>query len=476
MQETYEESMRDSLEMAEGLARSIHTDDKRLAGDTYADHCIRVYKLLKKYGIKDKNTLLASLFCHAYDFPEKDYKEVEAKIGPETVEIIKLYSFISNSELEKDIPKEFNEKFIIQAYLNLTRDIRPLVIRFADRIDNLDTAYLLEKDKKISAANKCLYLYAPIARILGLSRIAVDLEDKAFKVLLPGEYYRISKIVSKRLEGIDPVIKDAVKFLNAALTEAGLKAKISYRIKHLYGIYRKALYYKKVGKYVGKKYEGIHDLIGMSIIVDSAEECYKVESILKELWESIFKERDDYINMPGKLGYRALHNVFYIKNDLPAEVQIKTFEMYVLNMDLHRIFYKAGDKDSKEFIKYTNKDPLWFKNLNYWQMEKSIKDYIPQTPFSKNVYAFTPKGEIIELPKGSTVIDFAYAVHSDIGNRCNGAFVNRKIAKLNYLINDGDYIEIKVSKSKKPSADWLKIAKTSRARSSIRKELKEIKK
>ena len=464
--------MKNLAEEAIKLTQIIHAEDKRLAGDTYADHCIRVYKLLIKYGINDQNTLIASLLHHAYKYIEKDREKFEAKFGKEVSEITKKYDFISNIKLEKTTTTGFNEKFIIQAYLNLTKDIRPLVIRFADRIDNLDTAYLLEKNIRIDVANKCLYLYAPIARILGLSKIVTDLEDRAFKILLPGEYYRTGKIVAKRLEGTEPVMKDTVKFLSSILNESDIHAKINYRVKHLYGIYRKALYYKTIGKHVGKNYEGIHDLIGMSIIVDTTEECYRVEGILDELWENIPEERDDYINRPRELGYRAIHNVFYIKKDFLVEVQIKTFEMYTANMDLHRIFYRTGDSSSKQFMKYTNKDPLWFKNLNYWRVEKSIKSYTLQTPFGKNVYVFTPKGDIIELPKGSTVIDFAYAVHSDIGNRCSGAYVNGKIEKLDYIVNDGDYIKIKTAKNKKPSADWLKTAKTSRAKTLIRKELK----
>jgi len=463
--------MKDLAEEAVKLTLKIHAEDKRLAGDTYADHCIRVYKLLIKYGIKDQNTLIASLLHHAYKYIQKDREKFEDNFGKEPAEIVKKYDFISGIKLEKTAPAGFNEKYIIQAYLNLTEDIRPLVIRFADRIDNLDTVYLLEKNQRTDVANKCLYLYAPIARILGLSKIVTDLEDRAFKILLPGEYYRIGKIVAKQLEGTEPVMKDTVKFLNSILNESEIRAKINYRVKHLYGIYRKALYYKAINKYTGRNYEGIYDLVGMSIIVDTTEDCYKVEGILNELWENIPEERDDYINRPRELGYKAIHNVFYIKKDFPVEVQIKTFEMYTTNMDLHRIFYRSSEKTSEQFMKYTNKDPLWFKNLNYWRIEKSIKSNTLKTPFGKNVYVFTPKGDIIELPKGATVIDFAYAVHSDIGNRCSGAYVNGKIEKLDYIVNDGDCIKIKTAKNKKPSADWLKTAKTSRAKTIIRREL-----
>src|SRR3989338_8573031 len=196
------------------LTQIIHAEDKRLAGDTYADHCIRVYKLLIKYGINDQNTLIASLLHHAYKYIEKDREKFEAKFGKEVSEITKKYDFISNIKLEKTTTTGFNEKFIIQAYLNLTKDIRPLVIRFADRIDNLDTAYLLEKNN------------------------------------------RTGKIVAKRLEDTEPVMKDTVKFLGSILNESDIHAKINYRVKHLYGIYRKALYYKTIGKHVGKNYEG----------------------------------------------------------------------------------------------------------------------------------------------------------------------------------------------------------------------------
>jgi GTP diphosphokinase / guanosine-3',5'-bis(diphosphate) 3'-diphosphatase len=473
-------SSENNIEKAKKTAAQIHKGHKRATGEDFHEHTIRVYEKLKNVGIRDEVTLVASILHQALDVSAEIEKEIEDKFGLEVVKLIKNYTKLRGANIERNTPRNFNERYIMQTYINMADDVRTLVIRLADKIDNLETSFVLPKEKRLSNAEKALYFYSPLARIIGMGKLAVQLEDSAFKILHPGEYAHLRKKLSKRTEHINKAVEDVEKMTRSLLKEKSINPKIYHRMKHLYGIYRKASYYKSKGKKVGKNYENIFDIAGMRVIVDTVENCYLVENLLSELLDYIPEARDDYIRHPRETGYKSLHNTFKIANDLYIEIQIRTQEMHELCEfgPASHLLYKIGDKDSKssaveKFKDYLKENPYWFKDLNFWEIEKALVEYNPQTPFSKYVYAFTPKGDIIELPKGATIIDFAYAVHSKLGDSCIGGFVNSQMVKLNHEIKDGDIVEIKTQKSKtKPSSDWLKLVKTSRAKTHIRKALK----
>jgi GTP pyrophosphokinase len=338
----------------------------------------------------------------------------------------------------------------------------------------------MPKEKRLEITHKALNIYSPLSRLLGLSKLTYELENNAFKIINPGDFLRLEKLVSKKIVKVGQTVEETKGFLESLLSENNIKSKIAHRVKHLYGIYRKVSYKLSKGQDPGKNLENIFDLIAMRILVNTIEECYLTENLLKQIMDHLPEEHDDFIKVPRKTGYKSIHNTFKIAQNLNMEIQIKTHGMHLINEfgQSSHLLYKIGDKDKSsqavaEFKKYLQEDPNWFKDLNIWEREKTTSDYKSSAPFSKNVYAFTPKGDIIELIKGATIIDFAYAVHTRIGNSCIGALVNGQMVKLDYQIEDGDIVEIKTLKSKtKPSSDWLKIAKTSRTRGHIRHALK----
>ncbi len=468
------------LQKAKEFAKQVHTGHKRLSGEGYAEHTLRVYQTLKRHNIKEENTLVASLLHHALDYSTELEQEIEKAFGKEVLTLVKNLKKVSATKIETDTPSQFNEKYIMQTYINLSEDVRNIVIRLADKTDNLKHSWALDKEKRNYNAEKAMYLYSPLARIVGMSKLAVELENEAFKILNPAEYYKIQKISEEKALEHEGILKDTLSFLRSILKEQGLNnIKVQGRIKHIYGIYRKANYLKSAERGTKPSYKGVYDTLAFRIIAGTIEDCYFVENLVRELWECYPERRDDYIEKPRPSGYQALHNVFRVNKDLDAEIQITTYEMHKRNEHgpSSHLLYKISERGrssmaTDEFRKYLKENPFWFKDVNFWEMEKTLSKYKPQTPFSKNVYVFTPKGDIIELPQGATPIDFAYEIHSTLGNGCIGAFVNKSIAKLDQVLKNGDLVEIKTLKSKKkPSRDWLKIVKTKKAKASIRKAL-----
>jgi GTP pyrophosphokinase len=473
-----------SFLQADELAKKYLQDKKRLSGETYYDHVLKVVNKLKKYGIKDETTLKIALLHHIPDQTSllkiKPYKYKE-EFDEEILNFIEGYHKLSETRIKTESLRNFNEKYLIQTVINLVGDVRILTVRIADRLEDLETSLVLSKEKREEKAIRAMYLYAPLAKILGINALANDLEDAAFKNLLPMEYYSLGKLVNKKKHGIKKNFREIEKFLKQILSEHGLTDfHIEYRAKGLYSTYKKMIRYDPKMEYPEKTLERIYDLFALRIALNTNEECYLVENLLQQLWESIPAERDDYIEKPRLTGYQAIHNAFKVRNDFTLEVQIKTHEMYrkaEFGICSH-LMYKIGDKGQKSFAveeykKYLRQHPEWFRELNFWELEKK-NGYIPTTPFSTMEYVLTPKGDIIELPKGATVVDFAYAVHTDIGDRCTGAFINNKLVKLDSIVKTGDMVKIKTeSKKSKPSKDWLKFVKTRRAMNRINRMWKD---
>ncbi len=469
------------IEEAKNFAIQVHTGHKRKSGEDYYVHTFRVYEKLKEIGIEEESTLVAAILHQTLDFSDTLTNELEKRFGSEVLGIIQNYKKLSDMQIEHESPMNLNEKYIMQAIINMAEDMRTIVIRLADKIDNLETSLVLSKEKRELAAKKALMLYSPLARIIGVRKLATQLENNAFKILDPGEYAKLEKIMEKKTYHLRKAIKDTESSVSQILKDQRIEAKFQSRIKHLYGIFRKGKFLNTIGKNPGGNYEDIYDTGALRIIVNKIDECYTVENILKELMEHIPSERDDYIKIPRESGYQSIHNTFKVTKDICIEVQIRTHDMHENSEygPASHLLYKVSDKDAKssaahKFKKYLTKNPNWFKDLQFINMAQDPEaGFKPTTPFSKNVYAFTPKGDIIELPKGSNIIDFAYALHTDLGNACIGGFINGQLVKLTYEIMDGDRVEIKSFKGKtKPSKDWLEIVKTPRARMEIKKALK----
>jgi len=466
------------IEQALTYAKHLLGDKKRLAGDTVFDHSYRVYKLLCDYGVKDEPTLVGAILHSCIELPDAHAKEIAELFGPEIAKVIKNYNILHVRNIDKDAPREFNEAYIMQAYINMADDIRTLAIRIADRADNLTTSLALPKEKRISIADKVLYLYAPLAKLIGFGKLSSYMEDEAFKILKPADYFSIETALQKNSAYISRTLEDTHAFVSQTLEELKISAVITKRLKHKFSLYKKMLRYQtKTSKTVG--ITDIYDYAAMRIIVNSIEECYLVETTLQKIWESIDHLRDDYIATPRKSGYQSLQLIYRVANDFNLEVQIRTHEMHEFNEfgPASPLLYKIGDKGAKslayaKFQTYTTENKYLFKDLNFEESLQLQHNHAINAPFTKNVYAFTPKGDIIELPKGASLVDFAYALHSDIGNNCVGGYANKVFVPLDYTIQDGDYIEIKTINKVNANDAWLKFTITDQARSNVRKVMR----
>ncbi|HAZ29759.1 TPA: hypothetical protein DCY43_03400 [candidate division WWE3 bacterium] len=458
--------MSNMLEKAKELAHKIHTNTTRASGDPLVDHLANVCEKLTSAGITDEIVLASAWLHHMPEAATDAANLISSQVGAEVANIVELYHNLRLVDIKKESPKHFNENYIVQTYMNLAQDMRVLVLALANQAHNIETAHALPQVKRLETAEKTLYLYAPIGKMLGISDFTKTLENEAFKILNPAEYLKIKTVIEEKTPQIKAFFEQAVSVVGQLLEESGVKAQVSYRIKHIYSTYRKAERYKDKGDEVGEDFSSIYDLAAMRIVVDTEEQVYLVESLLSSLWDQLPHLRNDYILKPRPTGYRSLHNVFRVENNLHIEVQIRTYEMHQeaeYGVCSH-LFYKIGEKFKNELAN----NPNWVKELNYFEA------YKPQiSHFDKNVYAFTPKGDIIELPKGAKAIDFAYYVHTDIGDGCVGAKINGIMAKIDTVINDGDVVEILVDKNKKtPSRDWLSMVGTKKAKWEILKRLR----
>lgn len=455
------------IKKAKEIAFSYLGEKPRYSGESYYDHSLQVYKTLIKSGVTDESMLCGALLHH---LDKEQDSEIEKTIGSEILDVIRGLRKLSEYDIRFSSPKHSNDKYFIQTYLNLTKDIRVLLVRLIDRAVNIKTAYVHTPELRNEIAEKALYLYSPICRLMGFSRITSILEDEAFKLVYPDQYYNVVKIVDKRKADTNKFFEDAVPFLKTILKENGVDAEIKTRIKHYFSIYKKALSYLAKGKSTEITYDNILDIAGMRIIVDTVEQCYLVEDILKNIWPEQPDERNDYIKTPKPSGYKSIHDIFNVSEDKNLEVQIRTHQMHEENEfgSASHFFYKIGNKFRENILE----NPNWLKEINYWENQNHFLENYEIAHFKDYVYAFTPKGDIIELPRGANIIDFAYYIHSKVGNNCIGGVVNGNIVKIDYEIKDGDRVEIMTTKHlKKPSPDWIKVAKTKKAISMIRKAL-----
>lgn len=460
------------IEKAKTYAFSFHGDSKRISGKTYVEHLENTVINLKKSNVEDENILSATYLKHVLIFEPNREQELQKEFGSDVVDILKKYAFLSENSIKHIDPKEINDTYVLQAYLSLIDDYRVLLIRLASKVEDSQTLIHLPRAQAIKVAQRALQIYSPIARIVSLRNLAMELENNAFKILYPEVYVKIEKKINSLQSVADTFLSLTVPTLKQLLHESGVTVhEVKTRLKHIYGIFRKERYYRYKGRNVGRNYDGIKDILGLRIIVDTVDQCYETEDILKQLWDYIPEERDDYIQVPRASGYRAIHNVFKTDN-LTFETQILTKDMYQYNEfgPAKHSVYKIMDTEKgsskntrvKEFLK------------DYISSIEKVSYQEPIINTSNKIYTFTPKGDIIELVKGAILLDFAYSIHADIGNKAVGGMINGKNAKLTDELRNGDKVEILVSgHKKKPSEDWIKLVKTSKARTLIRRALRQ---
>ena len=452
------------LERAYRKAEQIHAGQMRKSGEDYITHPLAVVKILADLGM-DENTLIAGLLHDAVEDTPYTQEDLKNDFGEEIALLVdgvtKLGSLVYESKEERQAEN------LRKMFLAMSKDIRVLIIKLADRLHNLRTINYMNENQIREKCKETLEIYAPLASRLGIYTLKFELEDIALKELDPEAYYNlVAQVNKKKIQRIDNINK-VISVIKESLDGLNIEYEIKGRNKHFYSIYQKM-------KYQNKQLDEIFDLTAIRIIVNTVKDCYAVLGVVHTKWKPIPGRFKDYIAMPKPNRYQSLHTTVIGDNGDPFEIQIRTAEMHkVAEYGIAAHWkYKEGITEDKEEVKLA-----WLRQTLEWQKDlndsKEFMETLKVDLFSNQVFVFTPKGDVIELPAGSTPLDFAFKIHTAIGAKCIGAKVNGKMVPIDYKLNNGEIIEIITSSnSKGPSIDWLKIVKSNAARNKIRQYLK----
>jgi GTP pyrophosphokinase len=458
---------RELLERAFTYACNAHEGTMRRSGEDFIVHPVGVARILAELRM-DTATVAAALLHDVIEDTESTGDDLRAEFGEEITVLVEGVTKLTRIKFQsREQAQAENYRKMIVA---MAQDIRVILIKLADRLHNMRTIEYLGKQKQIQKARETLEVYAPLAHRLGIHQIKWELEDLAFQTLHPRKYQEIGAMVAQRRADREAYVAEAGDILARELDKAGIQAEISGRAKHFYSIYEKMV--KR-----GKEFNEIYDLTAMRVIGERVGregqgDCYAVLGIIHSLWKPMPGRFKDYVAMPKFNMYRSLHTTVIGPEGKPLEIQVRTRDMHEtaeLGIAAHWL-YKEGRKDGKAEAERL----AWLKQLMDWQQDESDPGEFMRAfridLYADEVYVFTPKGEVKSLPSGSTPIDFAYAVHTDVGHRTVGAKVNGRIVPLHYHLKSGDFVEILTSKQlgRGPSRDWLSIAASSRARNKIR--------
>jgi guanosine-3',5'-bis(diphosphate) 3'-pyrophosphohydrolase len=459
------------LKAAYDFSAAAHEGQKRQTGEPYFIHPCAVVNILVDLGFDDVSTLVAAFLHDILEDTPVTSDELEQKFGKEVLELVEGVTKLDKIKFVS--AEDEQAENLRKMFFAMAKDYRVIIIKLADRLHNMRTLDALKPEKQIKIATQSLKIYAPLAGRLGLSFVKCELEDLAMRYLYPDDYYELVEFIKTKSKERQQFIEKICDELKAKLQELGIEGEVNGRQKHLYGIYKKML--KQ-----GKNIEQIYDISAVRVIVNEVQDCYTVLGAIHTMWMPLPGRFKDYIAMPKPNGYQSLHTTVITKFKETFEIQIRTYEM-------HRIAeygiaahwkYKEGKTGATKIDDQIN----WLREVMDTQRESSdsheFLENIEGNVFTDEVYVFTPKGKVLNLPVGSTTVDFAYAIHSAVGNKCIGAKVNGKIVPLNTVLNTGDIVEILTTNSGKgPSRDWIKFVKTASARTKIRqyfkKEMKE---
>lgn len=448
--------------------RELHDGQLRKSGEPYFIHPINVALILARLGM-DEATIIGGLLHDAVEDTDYTREELVADFGEEIALLVDGVTKLGTIKFESK--EEIQAENFRKMFLAMSKDIRVLIIKLADRLHNMRTIEFMKPAKIEEKCKETLEIYAPLASRLGISTVKFELEDIALKYLHPEEFKDLQEKVSLRRSQREDTINTVIGEIKESLDDMDLHYEIYGRAKHFYSIYKKMKYQKK-------QIDEIFDLIAVRIIVDTVKDCYAVLGIVHTMWKPIPGRFKDYIAMPKPNMYQSLHTTVIGDNGEPFEIQIRTHEMHeVAEYGIAAHWkYKEGDtsgKASSDDIKLA-----WLRQSLEWQQDindpKVFLETMKMDLFATQVFVFTPRGDVIELPAGSTPLDFAFKIHSAIGCKCVGAKVNGKMVTIDHTLQNGDIVEIVTSSnSSGPSVDWLKIAKSSNARNKIRGWLKK---
>ena len=447
------------IERAYETAARLHAGQLRKSGDPYITHPLAVATILAELGMNDE-TLCAALLHDTIEDTDYTLDEMRREFGDEIASLVDGVTKLDKVKYGEAAQAETVRKMVVA----MSRDIRVLVIKLADRLHNMRTLRYLPRAKQEQKSRETLEIYAPLAHRLGMNTVKWELEDLAFATLFPKRYDEIARLVSERAPRREAFLQEVIEEVSADLREAKIKARVTGRPKHLYSVYQ-----KMIARNVG--FDDIYDLVGIRVLVDTVRDCYAVLGCVHARWNPVPGRFKDYIAMPKFNMYQSLHTIVIGPGGKPVELQIRTWGMH------RRSEYgvAAHWKYKEEMINGRSpSDMAWLRQLVDWQRETSDPaEFLDSLRFevgSAEVYVFTPRGEVVALPQGATPVDFAYAIHTEVGHRTIGAKVNGRLVPLESTLSNGETVEILTSKAPDagPSQDWLGFVKSARARNKIK--------
>ena len=451
------------VDRAFDLAVEAHATQRRATGEPYVTHPIASAQILADLGI-DPIAIQAALLHDVPEDTEYSLTDVEEHFGSEVAQLVdgvtKLSRFSTHSHEQQQAEN------IRKMLLAMAQDIRVVLIKLADRLHNMRTLYGLPSEKQQRIARQTMEIYAPLAERLGIWQVKWELEDLAFKVLEPERFRELAKLLDTRRKGRETYIERAIAELTPRLEAAGIQADLQGRPKHIYSIWKKM-------QRKSAEFGEIYDVYAIRLLVDDVKDCYAALGIVHSIWRPIPGQFDDYIAVPKNNLYQSLHTAAMAIDGKPLEIQIRTHQMHqVSEVGIAAHWrYKEGTKSDREY----DAKLAWLRQLMDWQRDVSDGDAtefvegIKLDIFQDQVFVFTPKGDIKDLPAGATPLDFAYRIHTDVGHRTIGAKVNNRLVPLDYRMKNGDIVEIVTTKGEHgPSRDWLNVVRTSHAREKIR--------
>lgn len=471
------------------FAEIAHKGQKRGTGEEYIQHPLFVADFLVDYKM-DADTIAAALLHDAMEDNPQISPELEKNFSADIINLIDGVTKLGKikikkswflplrflqSQQEKQLGFERHVESLRKMFMAMSKDIRIIIIKLADRLHNMQTLDGVRPDKRERIARETLEIYAPLARRLGMGRLKGLLEDLAFPYAYPEEYKALKKMVGPKYEAKEKYISKAKYLVSEEIKKNKIKIiAIDGRRKHLYSLWKKlSRYDEDLGK--------IHDLMALRIIVPTQADCYRVLGVIHNHWRPLIGRIKDYIALPKPNGYQSLHTTVFGPEGEILEIQIRTKEMHEqaefgIASHWHYSESKGGkDYKARKSAKITKNEAQWLNELARWhEKTKDSKEWVESVSmdfFQGRIFAFTPLGDVIDLPVGATPIDFAYAVHTDVGDSCVGAKVNGKIVPLKYNLKNGDIVEIATNKNSRPKRDWLRFVKTGRAKGKINSRL-----
>jgi guanosine-3',5'-bis(diphosphate) 3'-pyrophosphohydrolase len=450
------------IQRAYQFAAESHSGQKRLSGEDFIEHPVAVATIMADLGL-DLTTLQAALLHDVVEDTQLTIEDISREFGDQVASIVDGLTKLDKIKFRSREQEQAEN--VRKMIIAMARDIRVLLIKLADRLHNMRTLQVFSRQKQQEKATETLEIYSPLAHRLGVSRIKSELEDLAFQALHPRRFEEISNLVEKR-EGERQEFVDRVsEQIKAKLREMKIKAEVEGRPKHLYSVYEKMVLR-------GKEFNEIYDLVGIRVLVDNMRDCYAALGALHTLWKPVPGRFKDYIAMPKFNMYQSLHTTVIGPEGRPLEVQIRTQQMHrtaEFGIAAHWLYKGDRAKQADE-----QAEMAWLGRMLEWQQEmadpREFMEGLKIDLYEGQVFVFTPKGDVVNLPAGSTPIDFAYAIHTDVGHRCMGARVGGRLVPLGYELQTGDTVEVLTSKAPDagPSRDWLAIVKSPRARGKIR--------